>query len=71
MGVSLSQPSWLLSLLVCSQILKRAPDPALETIRRAAVDAIIDRHYNPDTGLDDEVAIQTLGRIRASGRRTL
>lgn len=56
------QGLWFLTVLVCTQMLRRTADPALAEIARVAVDAIISHHYNPDTGLNDEVIRADLSR---------
>lgn len=53
---------WAQSLPICMQIQKHAHDPVVDGIQQAAVDAIIHRHYNPDTGLNDEVLHDDLSR---------
>lgn len=53
---------WAQSIPICVQIQKHAHDPVVEGIRQAAVEAIIHRHYNPETGLNDEVLDDDLSR---------
>lgn len=56
------QGLWFLTLLVCTQMLTRRQDAALEQIARDAADAIVIRHHNPDTGLNDEIIRADLTR---------
>jgi len=56
------QGLWFLTVLVATQVLARRPDPVLEEIARFSADAIIHRHHNPETGLNDEIVGADLSR---------
>jgi N-acylglucosamine 2-epimerase len=49
------QPAWFLTLLVCTQMLARRPDPELEALAARASQALLTDHHNSETGLNDEV----------------
>jgi len=49
------QGTWMLNLGIASQMLQRWSDPEIATIADSAVDAIVNRHYNPDIGLNTEM----------------
>lgn len=49
------QGLWFLTLNVATQMLVRWPDRELEAIADAGVDAILNRHYHPEIGLNTEV----------------
>lgn len=57
------QGLWFVTVLVCTQMLKRWPDEELEEIARRSVDAIILHHHNPETRLNDEVIGRDLSRL--------
>jgi N-acylglucosamine 2-epimerase len=47
--------AWMVLLRVCTQMLARHPDPAIDGIARRAVDAIMHAHFNPDFELFNEL----------------
>jgi N-acylglucosamine 2-epimerase len=49
------QGTWMLNLNVATQMLQHWRDPEIESIAGHALDAIIQRHYNPDIGLNTEM----------------
>ena len=49
------QGLWFLNLRISTQMLARWNDPQIATIADHAVDAIMNRHYNPDIGLNTEM----------------
>lgn len=61
-GVASRQGLWFLSLLVGTQMLKRNPDQQIESLVGRAADALVLHHYNPDTGLHDELLTPDLAR---------
>ncbi len=48
------QGIWMVNLNIATQILKRWKDPGIEALAQKCVDAVINRHYNPDIGLNNE-----------------
>ena len=48
------QGLWMVNLNIATQILRRWKDPEIEALAQQAVDAVIDRHFNPDIGLNNE-----------------
>ena len=49
------QGLWFLNLTVATQMLRREHDPEVARIADSSVDAIMNRHYNPDIGLNTEM----------------
>ncbi len=48
------QGIWMVNLNIATQFLKRWRDPEIERVAQQSVDAVINRHYNPDIGLNNE-----------------
>jgi N-acylglucosamine 2-epimerase len=48
------QGIWMVNLNIATQMLKRWNDPEIEGIAQQSTDAVINRHYNPDIGLNNE-----------------
>lgn len=48
------QGIWMVNLNIATQILRRWKDPEIEGIAQQAVDAVINKHYNPEIGLNNE-----------------
>ncbi len=48
------QGLWMVNLNIATQILKHREDREIEEIARKSVDAVVNRHYNPDIGLNNE-----------------
>lgn len=61
-GAASRQGLWFLSLLIGTQMLKRGGDETVDSVVRRAADALVLRHHNPDTGLNDELLAPDLGR---------
>jgi N-acylglucosamine 2-epimerase len=49
------QGLWFLNLTIATQMLQREHDPEIAAIAETSVDAIMNRHYNPDIGLNTEM----------------
>jgi N-acylglucosamine 2-epimerase len=49
------QGTWMLNLGIATQILRRSHDAEVGSIADHAVDAIVNRHYNPEIGLNTEM----------------
>ncbi len=48
------QGIWMVNLNIATQILKRWSDPEIEVIAQRSSDAVVDKHFNPDIGLNNE-----------------
>ena len=49
------QGLWFLNLTLATQMLQHENDPEIAAIAATSVDAIMNRHYNPDIGLNTEM----------------
>ena len=49
------QGVWMVLIRIATQMLEHAPDPEIEKLAERCVDAIINRHYNPDFQLNNEL----------------
>ena len=49
------QGAWMMGLRIATQRLRRWDDPEVRAIADRCVDAIVNKHYNPDIGLNNEV----------------
>ena len=54
---------WMVLLNCAQQMLETHPDAEIETIARRSVEAVMDRHYNPEYGLVNEQVNHDLSRI--------
>ena len=50
-----AQGLWMVNVRIATQMLRRWKDPDIATIADKCVDAVIDRHYNPQIGLNNEM----------------
>ncbi len=50
-----AQGLWMVNLRIATQILNRWKNPKIEAIASECVDAIINKHYNPEIGLNNEL----------------
>lgn len=48
------QGLWMVNLRIATQMLPRWKEPELEELAAKAVDAVVNRHFNPDIGLNNE-----------------
>lgn len=53
---------WMVLLRASTQMLEIHPDPDLETLAARCVEAVLDKHYNPDYGLINEVLNHDMSR---------
>ncbi|MGE0131770.1 MAG: AGE family epimerase/isomerase [Blastocatellales bacterium] len=53
-GSARKQGFWFINLLIATRVLRESHDAEIAEIADAAVDAIVNRHFNPDTGLNNE-----------------
>jgi mannose/cellobiose epimerase-like protein (N-acyl-D-glucosamine 2-epimerase family) len=61
-GAPSRQGFWFLTLLACTGMLSRRADAGLERLAHRAAEALVAAHYNPETGLHDELLSPDLGR---------
>ena len=63
------QGLWFLNLTIATQMLERGNDPEIAAIADRSVDAIINRHYNPDIGLNTEMLYFDFTQAKRRGRQ--
>jgi len=56
------QGAWMVLIRVLSQMLDRGADPELESILERSIDAVLNYHYNPEFGLNNELLNHDLSR---------
>ena len=56
------QGAWMVLIRVISQMLDRGADPELESILERSIDAVLNYHYNPEFGLNNELLNHDLSR---------
>jgi len=57
------QALWMMNLRIATQMLRRRPQPELEQMADEAVHAVIERHYNPEIGLNNELLAFDFSRL--------
>jgi N-acylglucosamine 2-epimerase len=57
-----TQGLWMVNLNTARQMITRWPDPELHSLLDHAIDVVINRHYNPDIGLNNEVLNRDFSR---------
>jgi N-acylglucosamine 2-epimerase len=65
------QGFWFLNLLIATQILRHTRDSEIAAIADHCIDAIIEHHYNPDTGLNNEVINRDFSKPRPESTKTI
>ena len=65
------QGIWIYTLNVCTQLLDRGDDPQLRAMADDCVEAIIDKHYNADIGLNNEFLNYDFSRPAEERNRSL
>jgi hypothetical protein len=70
-GTPSRQGLWFFTLRVATQMLAAGQDDAVEAEAGRAADALVSHHYNPDTGLHDEVLTHELDRSPADAGFTV
>src|SRR5262249_54942988 len=50
-----TQGLWMVNLNIARQMQARWPDPGMQALLDQALDAVLNRHYNPEIGLNNEV----------------
>jgi len=57
-----TQGLWMVNLNIARQMQGRWPDPEMQALLDQALDAVLNRHYNPEIGLNNEVLNYDFGR---------
>ena len=65
------QGIWIYTLNACTQLLDRGDDPKLRSMADDCVEAIIDKHYNADIGLNNEFLNYDFSRPAEEKNRSL
>lgn len=65
------QGIWIYTLNCCTQMLRRWDDPELVRIADASIEAIIEKHYNPDIGLNNEFLNYDFSRPESEANKSL
>lgn len=65
------QGFWFLNLLVATQILRHTRHPEIAEIADRSIEAIIEHHYNPETGLNNEVLNRDFSRPQQESTKTI
>ena len=64
------QGLWFLNLTVATQMLQRGNDPEIAGVADSSVDAIMNRQYNPDIGLNTEMLYFDFTRPRDEAQKS-
>lgn len=64
------QGLWFLNLNIATHLLERGHDPEIAAIADHAVDAVLNRHYNPDIGLNTEMLYFDFTRPKEEARKS-
>ncbi len=65
------QGLWMVNLRIATQILRRWKDPEIAAIADQCVDAVMNRHYNPDIGLNNEMLNFDFSRPKGEENKSL
>lgn len=65
------QGFWFLNVLIATQILRHTRQPEIVEIADRSIEAIIKHHYNPDTGLNNEVLNRDFSRPLSESTKTI
>ena len=63
------QGLWFLNLTIATQMLVRGNDPEIAAIADHSLDAIMNRHYNPEIGLNTEMLYYDFTRPERGGAK--
>jgi mannose/cellobiose epimerase-like protein (N-acyl-D-glucosamine 2-epimerase family) len=66
-----TQGLWMANLQICTQILRRWNDPEIARIADYSLNAILNKHYNPEIGLNTEVLNVDFSRPREEATRSV
>jgi hypothetical protein len=59
-----TQGLWMVNLNIARQMVARWPDAEMQSLLDQAIDNVINRHFNPDIGLNNEVLNRDFSRPR-------
>jgi len=65
------QGLWMVNLNIATQMLKRWKNPAILALAEQATEAVIDKHYNPDIGLNNELLNHDFTRVKGEEMKSL
>jgi N-acylglucosamine 2-epimerase len=65
------QGAWMLGVQIATQMLRREDNPELRALADRCVDAIINKHYNPEIGLNNEHLNFDFSRSKEDANRCL
>jgi len=65
------QGLWMVNLRIATQVLRRWHDPELSSIAEQCIEAIVDKHYNAEIGLNNEVLNFDFSRVEGEERKSL
>ena len=65
------QGFWMVNLRIATQILQRIEHPEIESIAERSVEAIVEKHFNPDIGLNNEHLHYDFSRVEGEERKCL
>jgi len=66
-----AQGLWMVNLRIATQILRRWKDPEIAAIADRCVDAVINQHYNPEIGLNNEMLNFDFSRPKGEEAKSL
>lgn len=66
-----SQGVWMVTLRTATQMLRKGNDPEIASIADQSIDAVINKHYNPDTGLNTETLNFDFSRPKEEASKTV
>jgi N-acylglucosamine 2-epimerase len=70
-GSTRKQGFWFINLLIATRILRESSEAEIAAIADAAVDAIVNRHFNPDIGLNNETLNHDFTRPKEEATQTI
>ncbi len=65
------QGLWMVNLRIATQILREQDDAEISSIADQCLEAIIEKHYNPEIGLNNELLDFDFGRVEGEARKSL
>jgi len=65
------QGLWMVNLRIATQVLSQYDDPEISAIADQCLEAIVERHYNPEIGLNNELLNFDLSRVEGEERKSL
>jgi hypothetical protein len=65
------QGFWMVNLRIATQILQQIQDPQIELIAERSLEAIVEKHFNPEIGLNNELLHFDFSRVEGEERKCL